>query len=174
MSTIPRRIASTFAVLCGRYGDVTHNPRAATDPAESLYREAEKVVQAVDGTAAEARVEELRRRLADQEAENRSLRRRLERAVEISRDTQDEFASVARPRGSASVSLAGSCKSWPDGATGSRASPRSGTGDPRGRPAHRSCSRSSTRRPGPASSRPPPMRISCLSRFSGSPAIAPE
>jgi hypothetical protein len=99
MSTIPRRIASAFAVLCGRYGDVTRMAEDRDQSRQSLYREAEKVVEAVDGTAAEARVEELRRRLADQEAENRALRTRLERAVEITRDKQDEFAAVAQAEG---------------------------------------------------------------------------
>src|ERR1700733_10877988 len=99
MPTIPRRIASAFAVLCGRYGDVTRMAEDRDQSRQSLYREAEKVVEAVDGTAAEARVEELQRRLADQEAENWSLRQRLEHAVEISRDTQDEFASVAQAEG---------------------------------------------------------------------------
>jgi hypothetical protein len=99
MPPIPRRIASAFAVLCGRYGDVTRMAEDRDQSRQSLYREAEKVVQAVDGTAAQARVEELQRRLADQEAENRSLRERLERAVEITRDTHDEFASVAQAEG---------------------------------------------------------------------------
>jgi hypothetical protein len=99
MPTIPRRIAGAFAVLCGRYGDVTRMAKDRAQSRQSLYREAEKVVEAVDGTVAEARVEELRRRLADQEAENRALRTRLERAVEITRDKQDEFASVAQAEG---------------------------------------------------------------------------
>ena len=99
MPTIPRRIASAFAVLCGRYGDVTRMAKDRDQSRQSLYREAESVVEAVDGTADAARVEELRRRLADQEAENRALRTRLERAVEITRDKQDEFAAVAQAEG---------------------------------------------------------------------------
>ena len=99
MATIPQRIASAFAVLCGRYGDVTRMAKDRDQSRQSLYREAESVVEAVDGTADAARVEELRRRLADQEAENRALRTRLERAVEITRDKQDEFASVAQAEG---------------------------------------------------------------------------
>jgi hypothetical protein len=99
MPTIPQRIASAFAVLCGRYGDVTRMAEDRDQSRQSLYREAEKLVEAVDGTAAQARVEELQRRLADQEAENRSLRQRLERAIEITRDTHDEFASVAQAEG---------------------------------------------------------------------------
>ena len=99
MPTVPRRIASAFAVLCGRYGDITAMAHDRDHSRQSLYREAGKVVEAVEGTAAEARAEELRRRLADQEAENRALRARLERAVEITRDTQDEFAAVAQAEG---------------------------------------------------------------------------
>jgi hypothetical protein len=99
MPTIPRRIASAFAVLCGRYGDVTRMAEDRDQSRQSLYREAEKVVQAVDGTVTEARLEELRRLLADREAENRSLRTRLEHAAEITRAKQDEFASVAQAEG---------------------------------------------------------------------------
>ena len=99
MPTILQRVASAFAVLRGQYGDMTRMAEDREQSRQSLYREAEKVVDAVDGTAAQARVEELRRRLADQEAENRALRTRLERAVEITRDRQDEFASVAQAEG---------------------------------------------------------------------------
>jgi hypothetical protein len=99
MSTIPQRIAGAFAVLCGRYGDVTEMAKDRDQSRQSLYREAEKVVEAVDGTAAEARIDELRRQLSDRDAENRALRLRLEHAVEIGRDKQDEFASVAQAEG---------------------------------------------------------------------------
>jgi hypothetical protein len=99
MPTIPQRIASTFAVLCGRYGDVTQMAQDREQSRQSLYRESEKVVEAVDGAATEARVEELRRRLADREAENRDLRERLEHAVEITRDKQEEFAAIAQAEG---------------------------------------------------------------------------
>jgi hypothetical protein len=99
MSTIPQRIASAFAVLCGRYGEVTAMAKERDQSRQSLYREAEKVVEAVDDAVAQARIEELRRHLADQEAENRALRTRLERAVEIARDKQDEFAAVAQAEG---------------------------------------------------------------------------
>ena len=118
---------------------------------QSLYREAEKVVEAVDGTAAEARIEELRRRLADQEAENRALRERLERAVEITRDKQDEFAAVAQAEG---VSL-GVARRLLQVVAGSKPVPErgdAGAGDPRGRPARRGLARG-PRRGGPAPGR---------------------
>ena len=44
MPTIPQRIASTFAVLCGRYGDVAEAARDRGQSRQSLYREAGQVV----------------------------------------------------------------------------------------------------------------------------------
>jgi hypothetical protein len=37
MPTIPRRIASAFAVLCGRYGDVTTMANDRDQSRQSLY-----------------------------------------------------------------------------------------------------------------------------------------
>jgi hypothetical protein len=99
MPTIPQCIASAFAVLRGQYGDITRMAKDREQSRQSLYREAEKVVAAVDGAATEARIDDLRRQLADREAENRALRGRLERAVEITRDKQEEFAAVAQAEG---------------------------------------------------------------------------
>src|SRR3954471_15621651 len=59
MPTIPQRISSAFAVQCGRYGDITRMSRDRERSRQSLYREAEQVIGAVDGSAARARVAEL-------------------------------------------------------------------------------------------------------------------
>ncbi len=99
MPTIPQCIASAFVVLRGRYGDITRMAKDREQSRQSLDREAEKVVEAVDGAATEARIDDLRRRIADREAENRALRGRPERAGEITRDKQDEFAAVAQAEG---------------------------------------------------------------------------
>ena len=99
MPTIPQRIASAFAVLCGRYGDVTEMAQDREQSRQSLYREAEQVVEAVGGAAAQARIDELQRQLAEQRAEVQALQGRLKRAVEMTRDTQDEFAAVAQAEG---------------------------------------------------------------------------
>ena len=61
MPTIPQRIASAFAVLCGQYGDVTGMAKDREQSRQSLYREAEQVAEAVDGAAAQARIDELQR-----------------------------------------------------------------------------------------------------------------
>jgi hypothetical protein len=99
MPTISQRIASAFAVLRGQYGDVTAMARDREQSRQSLYRESAKVVEAVDGSAAQARIDDLRRQLADREAENQALRGRLDRAVEITRNVQEEFAAVAQAEG---------------------------------------------------------------------------
>jgi hypothetical protein len=99
MSTIPQRVASAFAVLCGQYGDVTKMAKDRAQSRQSLYREAEQVADAVDGAAAQAQIEELQRQLAERQAEVNVLETRLKHAVEITADKQKEFATVAQAEG---------------------------------------------------------------------------
>src|SRR4051812_9875254 len=99
MPTIPQRIASTFAVLCGRYGDVTRMAHDRERSRQTLYREPEQVVEAVDGVAAQARIDELHRQRAEQRAEVQALQQRLKQAVENTPETQHEFATVAQAEG---------------------------------------------------------------------------
>jgi hypothetical protein len=66
---------------------------------QSLYREAEKVVEAVDGAAAQAQIDDLQRQLAERQAEVKTLETRLKHAVEITPDKQHEFATVAQAEG---------------------------------------------------------------------------
>jgi hypothetical protein len=99
MPTIPQRIASAFAVLCGHYGDVTEMARDREQSRQSLYREAEQVARAVDGASAQARIDELQRQLAEQRTEVQALQERLKHAVEITPDKQHEFATVAQAEG---------------------------------------------------------------------------
>jgi hypothetical protein len=99
MPTIPQRIASAFAVFFGQYGDVSQMAQDRDQSRQSLYREADEVVDAVDGTATQARIDQLKRQLAEQQAENQALHERLKHAVEITPDTQDEFATVAQAEG---------------------------------------------------------------------------
>jgi hypothetical protein len=99
MPTIPQRVASAFAVLCGRYGDVTAMANDRDQSRQSLYREAEQVANAVDGAAARARIDELQHQLARQQAEVQALQERLKHAVEFTADKQLEFATVAQAEG---------------------------------------------------------------------------
>ena len=99
MSTIPQRIASAFAVLCGHYGDVTQMAHDRERSRQSLYREAEQVTGAVDGAVARAQIEDLQRQLTERQAEVKALEKRLRHAVEITPDKQHEFATVAQAEG---------------------------------------------------------------------------
>jgi len=99
MPTVQQRIASAFAVLCGQYGDVTKMANGRERSRQSLYREAQQVADAVDGAAAQARIDGLQRQLAGQRAEVHALRERLKHAVEITPDKQHEFATVAQAEG---------------------------------------------------------------------------
>ncbi len=99
MPTIPQRIASAFAVLCGQYGDVTAMAKDREQSRQSLYREAGQVANAVGGAAAQARIDELQEQLAQRQAEVQALQERLKHAVEITREAQDEFATVAQAEG---------------------------------------------------------------------------
>src|SRR4051794_37492194 len=97
--TIPQRIASAFAVLCGRYGDVTRLAQDREQSRQSLDREAQQVAHAVDRPAAQDRIDELQQQLAQRQAEVQGLQERLRRAVEMTPDTLDEFATVAQAEG---------------------------------------------------------------------------
>src|SRR3954463_7859046 len=99
MPTIPQRISGAFAVLCGQYGDVTKMAKDREQSRQSLYREAETVVESVDGAAAQAQIEALKRQLDEQQAEVNALQERLKHAVEITPDKQHEFATVAQAEG---------------------------------------------------------------------------
>jgi hypothetical protein len=99
MPTIPQRIASAFAVLCGQDGDVTRMAKGREQSRQSLYREAVQVTNAVDGSATQAKIDELQCQLAEQRAEIQTLQVRLKQAVEITPDKQHEFASVAQAEG---------------------------------------------------------------------------
>jgi hypothetical protein len=99
MPTIPQRIASAFAVLCGQYGDVTEMAKGREQSRQSLYREALQVAEAVDGAGAKAQIEELQRQLAARQAEVKALETRLKHAVEITPDKPHEFATVAQAEG---------------------------------------------------------------------------
>ena len=99
MPTIPQRIASAFAVVFGQYGEVSRMAQDREKSRQSLYREANQVVDALDGTDTQSRIDELQRQLTEQKAVNQALHERLKHAVEITADKQDEFATVAQAEG---------------------------------------------------------------------------
>jgi hypothetical protein len=99
MPTIPQRIATAFAVFCGRYGDVTTMAKSRERSRQALYREAEQVADAVDGAATQARIAQLQQQLAWRQAEVQALQERLKHTVAITAEKQNEFATVAQAEG---------------------------------------------------------------------------
>jgi hypothetical protein len=99
MRTIVQRLASAWAVFCGPHGAVTQLARDHQQSRPSLYRQARQVADAVAGTAVQARLEELQRQLAAQQAEIEALHERLQHAVVITAEQQHEFAIVAQAEG---------------------------------------------------------------------------
>src|SRR5271157_5547456 len=99
MSSVTQRIASSFAVLFGQYADVTKMAQDREQSRQSLYRDARQAVNAVDGTAVQSRIDDFEKQLASQQAHIQDLQERLKHAIEISRDKQDEFASIAQAEG---------------------------------------------------------------------------
>jgi hypothetical protein len=83
----------------GQYGDVSNMAKDREQSRQSLYREAEQVADAVDGAAAQAQIDALKRKLTEQQAEIQVLQERLKHAVAITSDTQHEFATVAQAEG---------------------------------------------------------------------------
>jgi hypothetical protein len=99
MPTIPQRLASAFAVLCGRYGDVTHMAQDRQQSRQSLYREAQQTIDSVDGTATRAQIAELQQQIGQLQSQVHELQQRLEQAVEMTPEKQAEVACVAQAEG---------------------------------------------------------------------------
>jgi hypothetical protein len=99
MPTIPQRIASAFAVLCGQYGDVSRMAQGREQSRQSLYREAKQVVAAVDGTAAQTRITALEQLVIQLQCLVQQFQARQEQSVEMTPEKQAEMASVAQAEG---------------------------------------------------------------------------
>jgi hypothetical protein len=101
MSTLPPqlRIANTAAVLDGPYGAVTQHAQHSGVSRQALYRDAPKVLQAVDGSDAQRHLQELQDQIDRLRAERATLRRQLEQAVLVDADTLAQFASIAQAEG---------------------------------------------------------------------------
>src|SRR3977135_1211636 len=101
MSTLPPRlrIANTAAVLDGPYGAVTQHAQCSGVSRQALYRDAPKVLQAVDGSDAQRRFQEPQAQSDPLRAERTTLRRQLQQAVLVDADPLAQFASVAQAEG---------------------------------------------------------------------------
>jgi hypothetical protein len=96
---VRHRLANALAVLFGARGEVTRRARSLPQSRQSLYRDADAVVAAVDGARARQRLEELEARIAGQAARIERLEARLAAAVEVDADRQAAFAATAQAEG---------------------------------------------------------------------------
>ncbi len=101
MTTLPAplRIANTAAVLDGPYGAVTQQAQRSAVSRQALYRDAPKVLQAVEGALTQRRLQDLQDEIDHVHADNTALRRQLHEAVRVDADTLAQFASVAQAEG---------------------------------------------------------------------------
>ena len=102
MPMIPPRIASAFAILCGHYGDVTRMAWAREQSRQSLYREAEQVIDAVDGATAHAQIAALPQQLAQlRAAKSKPSKSVWSKPLRSPRTSRRNSPRSPRPRGSA-------------------------------------------------------------------------
>jgi hypothetical protein len=93
------RIANTAAVLQGPYGAVTRQASLAGASRQALYRDAPKVLQAVEGSDCQRRLDALHNDLDGLRAERDALQRQLQQAVVLDPDGLARFAATAQAEG---------------------------------------------------------------------------
>jgi len=99
----PPRFASAAVVFLGPRGAVSRYAAWRRVPRQTLYREADAVVRALDPRPHQEELAHLRQQLADLRAQCEQLQRRLAAAIVVDRDKQAEFAATGQACG---VSLA--------------------------------------------------------------------
>src|SRR6266446_4350429 len=101
MNTLPPqlRIANTAAVLDGPYGAVTRQATRCGTSRQALYRDAPKVLQAVDGSDSRQRLHNLQDDNDRLHAERDRLQRQLHQAVVLDGDQLARFAATAQAEG---------------------------------------------------------------------------
>lgn len=103
MVTVYQRLASAWAVMWGKYGDVTRQAAARGQSRQALYREASQVLEAVAGDKCRACIMDLENQVAELTTRLREMEARLRGTVRITPDLQAQYASTAQALG---VSLA--------------------------------------------------------------------
>jgi hypothetical protein len=101
MNTLPPplRIANTAAVLDGPYGALTRQATRCGASRQALYRDALKVLQAVDGSHLRQRLDNLQNDNDRLHAECDRLHRQLQQAVVLDADRLACFAATAQAEG---------------------------------------------------------------------------
>jgi hypothetical protein len=101
MNTLPPplRIANTAAVLDGPYGAVTRQAQRVGLSRQALYRDAPKVLQALDGSDSQQRLQALQDDIDQLRAARDQLQGQLHQAVVLDADHLARFAATAQAEG---------------------------------------------------------------------------
>lgn len=99
IATIPKRLANACVVLFGQHGDISREARESGQTRQSMYRDAQGVVEQIRDPGPQAEVERLRQELAEQREQAQQLAARLEQSIEPSDDLAARFASMAQAEG---------------------------------------------------------------------------
>ena len=99
IAAVPRRLANAFIVLFGQHGDISREARKTGQTRQSMYRDAQQVVEDESTRAAEAEIERLREELNQERARAERFADRLGKAVEPSEEMAARFASTAQAEG---------------------------------------------------------------------------
>jgi hypothetical protein len=94
-----RRLASSAAVFFGHHGAVSQLARGRQQSRQALYRDADRVLQALQQQAAQDPTEPLQQALQQAQRTIDHLERQLAQAVVLDEDRQAEFASTAQAEG---------------------------------------------------------------------------
>jgi hypothetical protein len=92
-------LASAAVVCFGPHGAITHHAAQRGVPRQTVYREADAVVRALDPGFPAEELARLRHQVTDLQAQCDDLRRRLATALIVDADKQAEFASTAQAQG---------------------------------------------------------------------------
>jgi hypothetical protein len=94
-----QRIASAFAVVCGRYGEVSRYAQERGVCRQSVYRESAWVLANLEGSRWRQQVATLQQQLHQSQQRLAELEARLAQTVVLDRDKQAEVACLGQARG---------------------------------------------------------------------------
>lgn len=94
-----RLLSSACSVFFAPHGSVAAQARQQGRPRQTLYREADQALQALDGSATQAHLAALTQQLADSQQRLQHSQERLRQTIEVRRDQQAQFAATAQAIG---------------------------------------------------------------------------
>lgn len=99
MVALPQRIASTYVVFFGVYGDVTRQAQGRRVSRQTIYREAAATQACLDETAWQQRLDDLREQVGQLQERVAQQERELARSVVLTPELQARFAATGEANG---------------------------------------------------------------------------